>query len=182
LFRAVCKIGPRDKPHAPLLLLAAEELDMPYQNLINLYLRDCVAEKRRPRMTSPGLSPRRSPQVRCKIVPLMPPGFTSHVSGDHRTSLSFASSSHACGLTASSCSYGQGFATRFFPPSPRGWALRFATVVVTSSGWHFSANSILPMLGTQTPGFRLVVGRQQRSARVAPKRLRSARAAVPGFW
>lgn len=30
-----------------------EELGMPYQNLINLYLRDCVAQKRRPRMAWP---------------------------------------------------------------------------------------------------------------------------------
>lgn len=26
----------------------AAELDMPYQNLINLFLRDCAAQKRRP--------------------------------------------------------------------------------------------------------------------------------------
>ncbi len=28
----------------------AAELDMPYQNLINLYLRDCAAEKKRLKM------------------------------------------------------------------------------------------------------------------------------------
>ena len=28
----------------------AAELDMPYQNLINLFLRDCAAEKRRPKI------------------------------------------------------------------------------------------------------------------------------------
>ena len=28
----------------------AEELDMPYQTLINLYLRDCAATERRPAM------------------------------------------------------------------------------------------------------------------------------------
>ena len=28
----------------------AEEVGMPYQNLINLYLRDCVAARRRPRL------------------------------------------------------------------------------------------------------------------------------------
>jgi predicted DNA binding CopG/RHH family protein len=28
----------------------AAELGMPYQNLINLYLRDCALEKRRPRI------------------------------------------------------------------------------------------------------------------------------------
>ncbi|MCW5964271.1 MAG: hypothetical protein KIT83_09540, partial [Bryobacterales bacterium] len=31
--------------------------------------------------------------------------------------------------------------------------MRFATVVVTSSGWHFSANSIVPMLGTLASRF-----------------------------
>ena len=28
----------------------AAELDMPYQNLINLFLRDCAVQKRRPRL------------------------------------------------------------------------------------------------------------------------------------
>ena len=28
----------------------AQELDMPYQNLINLYLRDCVLKHRKPNM------------------------------------------------------------------------------------------------------------------------------------
>ena len=28
----------------------AAELDMPYQNLINLFLRDCAMEKRRPKI------------------------------------------------------------------------------------------------------------------------------------
>src|SRR6266702_754369 len=40
--------------------------------------------------------------------------------------------------------------------SPRGYALRFATVTIISSGWLLSSNKILPMLGTlgQTIGFR----------------------------
>jgi uncharacterized protein (DUF4415 family) len=29
----------------------AAELDIPYQNLINLFLRDCAAQKRRPSLT-----------------------------------------------------------------------------------------------------------------------------------
>src|SRR6266851_18917 len=39
--------------------------------------------------------------------------------------------------------------------SPRGYALRFATVTIISSGWLLSSNKILPMLGTlgQTIGF-----------------------------
>src|SRR6266567_1965643 len=40
--------------------------------------------------------------------------------------------------------------------SPRGYALRFATVTIISSGWLLSSNKILPMLGTlgQTIVFR----------------------------
>ena len=30
--------------------LLASEFDMPYQNLINLYLKDCTTEKRKPRL------------------------------------------------------------------------------------------------------------------------------------
>src|SRR6266849_134706 len=39
--------------------------------------------------------------------------------------------------------------------SPRGYALRFATVTLIGSGWLLSSNKILPMLGTlgQTIGF-----------------------------
>src|SRR6266702_158686 len=39
--------------------------------------------------------------------------------------------------------------------SPRGYALRFATVTIIGSGWLLSSNKILPMLGTlgQTIGF-----------------------------
>jgi len=32
--------------------------------------------------------------------------------------------------------------------SPRGYALRFATVAVTGPDWLLSSNKILPMLGT----------------------------------
>ena len=38
----------------------AGELGMPYQNLINLYLRDCAAEKRRPAIQWSGAAPKRS--------------------------------------------------------------------------------------------------------------------------
>src|SRR5579872_1892664 len=44
--------------------------------------------------------------------------------------------------------------------SPRGYALRFATVAVIGSGWLLSSNKILPMLGT--------LGRTPWSARDAP--------------
>ncbi len=129
----------------------------------------------RPLLTSPGLSPRRSPQVRCRIVPLTPPGSTACVSDDCWTSLFWASSSDARGLTAGSCSYGQGFATRFFPPSPRGSALRFATVGVISSGWLLSANSILPMLGTPSPERKLAGKTSRQEYSLAPARPWSGR-------
>ncbi len=32
----------------------AAELGMPYQNLINLFLRDCATQKRRPKISWPG--------------------------------------------------------------------------------------------------------------------------------
>lgn len=35
--------------------LLAAEFDMPYQNLINLYLKDCSAEKRKPKLRWMGL-------------------------------------------------------------------------------------------------------------------------------
>ena len=37
----------------------AEELGMPYQNLINLFLRDCAAQKRRLTVQWPGKSSKR---------------------------------------------------------------------------------------------------------------------------
>jgi len=38
----------------------AAELGMPYQNLINLFLRDCAMEKRRPVILWPQEAPKRS--------------------------------------------------------------------------------------------------------------------------
>jgi uncharacterized protein (DUF4415 family) len=38
----------------------AGELGMPYQNLINLYLRDCVTQKRRPTIHWPKEAPKAS--------------------------------------------------------------------------------------------------------------------------
>ena len=65
-------------------------------------------------LTSSPLSRGRSPQVRCRIFPLAPPGSTLCVSDDFRASLFPASSPPAPGLTAGSCSCGRRFATRFF--------------------------------------------------------------------
>src|SRR5882724_10439169 len=65
-------------------------------------------------LTSPPLSRRRSPQVRYRIFPLVPPGSTRCVSDDFWASLLPASLPPASSLTASSCSYGREFATRFF--------------------------------------------------------------------
>jgi len=36
------------------------ELGMPYQNLINLFLRDCATQKRRPTVQWPGVSSKRA--------------------------------------------------------------------------------------------------------------------------
>jgi len=38
----------------------AAELGMPYQNLINLFLRDCASEKRRPVIQWPREAPKRA--------------------------------------------------------------------------------------------------------------------------
>src|SRR6185503_5205610 len=55
-----------------------------------------------------------SPQVRCSLCPLAPSGSTRCVSYDFWVSLFPASSPPASSLAASSCSYGRGFAIRFF--------------------------------------------------------------------
>jgi len=61
------------------------------------------------------------------------------------------------GLTASSCSYGREFASRFFQlglaACASQHALRFATVTLIGSGWLLSSNKILPMLGTLEQAF-----------------------------
>jgi hypothetical protein len=41
----------------------AAELDMPYQNLINLYLRDCAARKRRPDIQWPDKASKTKPKT-----------------------------------------------------------------------------------------------------------------------
>jgi antitoxin component of RelBE/YafQ-DinJ toxin-antitoxin module len=38
----------------------AAELGMPYQNLINLFLRDCATQKRRPVIQWPAKEPKRT--------------------------------------------------------------------------------------------------------------------------
>jgi hypothetical protein len=53
------------------------------------------------------------------------------------------------GLTASSCSCGQGFASRFFWPRLATTPCGLATVAVIGSDWLLSSNEILPMLGTR---------------------------------
>ena len=65
-------------------------------------------------LTSPPLSRRRSPQVRYRIFPLVPPGSTRCVSDDFWASLFPASLPPASSLTADLCSCGRKFATRFF--------------------------------------------------------------------
>ena len=66
-----------------------------------------------PLLTSPSLSRRSSPQVRCCFFPFIPSGSTSHVSDGHGASLWPASLPPVRGLSADSCSYGQRFVPRF---------------------------------------------------------------------
>ena len=66
-----------------------------------------------PLLTSPSLSRRSPPQVRCCFCPFIPSGSTSHVSDGHGASLWPASLPPVRGLSADSCSYGQRFVPRF---------------------------------------------------------------------
>jgi hypothetical protein len=122
-------------------------------------------------LTSSPLSRRRSPQVRCRIRPLVPSGSTQRVSDDFRASLFPASSLPASGLTARSCSYGREFATRFFrlgltvTPCVSLVSVRLSSSTPSSSFhldrfcpcWaHWGRASALP------PGFRLAFARHRR--------------------
>jgi hypothetical protein len=64
-------------------------------------------------------------------------------------SLFSANSPPAPGLTASSCSYGRGFASRFFQLRLAATPCGSATVAVIGPDWLLSSNKILPMLGTR---------------------------------
>jgi hypothetical protein len=70
------------------------------------------------------------------IAPLTPSGSTVIVD-DSRASRVLACSPPAPGLSASSCSYGQRFASGPFAPVPHGSSLTFATVVVISPSGTF---------------------------------------------
>ena len=72
-------------------------------------------------LTSPSLSRRSSPQVRCCFFPLVPSGSTSHVSDGHGASLCLASSPPVRGLSADSCSYGRKFVPRCLQLGSRRW-------------------------------------------------------------
>ena len=63
-------------------------------------------------------------------------------------SLFRASLPPAPGLAASSCSYGRGFASRFFQLRLAATPCGSATVAVIGPDWLLSSNKILPMLGT----------------------------------
>jgi hypothetical protein len=87
-------------------------------------------------LTSSPLSRRRSPQVRCRIFPLVPTGSTGYVSDDFWALLFPASLPPAPGLTADSCPYGREFATRFFPfhlAATRCVSLRLSSSTPSSS-------------------------------------------------
>ena len=77
-------------------------------------------------------------------------------------SLFSANSPPAPGLTASSCSYGRGFASRFFQLRLAATPCGSATVAVIGPDWLLSSNKILPMLGT--PRSRLLGGFFARGA------------------
>jgi len=67
---------------------------------------------------------------------------------DFRASLFPASSPPASGLTADIVFLQSRVCYALLSASPRGYALRFATVAVIGSGWLLSSNEILPMPGT----------------------------------
>src|SRR5205823_5637133 len=73
---------------------------------------------------------------------------------DLRASLFRASLPPAPGLSASSCSYGRGFASRFFRPRLAATPCGSATVAVIGPDWLLSSNKILPMLGTPCGGLQ----------------------------
>ena len=106
----------------------------------------------RPRRTPPPLSRRRSPQLRsAKVQNLSPRAawlYTMRLD-DLWASLFSASLPPAPGLAASLCSYGRGFASRFFQFRLAATPCGFATVAVIGFGWLLSSNKILPMLGTR---------------------------------
>ena len=74
-----------------------------------------------PLLTSPSLSRRSPPQVRCCFFPLVPSGSTSYVSDGHWASLCLASLPPVRGLSAGSCSYGRRFVPRFLQLGSRRW-------------------------------------------------------------
>ena len=69
-------------------------------------------------------------------------------------SLFRASLPPASGLTASSCSYGREFASRFFQLCLAATPCGSATVAVIGPDWLLSSNKILPMLGTPCGGLQ----------------------------
>ena len=105
-----------------------------------------------PLLTSPSLSPRSSPQVRCCFFPFIPSGSTSHVSDGHGASLCLASLPPVRGLSAGSCSYGRRFVPRCLQLGSRRWprdppcgSLRLPPSVAVST---LQLTSKQPMLGT----------------------------------
>ncbi len=112
----------------------------------------------RPLLTSPSLSPRRSPQVRRCIFPFKPPGSTAHVFG-WSSGLTLASTLTARGRPHCQFVFPR---TKVCSPlrsaSPRGYALRFPAVPSIGPGWLLAANKIQPMLRTRTAGGQSAAG------------------------
>ena len=100
-------------------------------------------------LTAPPLSRNSSPQVRCRIYPLVPPGSTVRVSDDFF--LGFAVASQLAARARPHCRFvflRSRVCYALLSASPYGYALRFATVVVIYSVELLSSRKILPMLGT----------------------------------
>ena len=76
-----------------------------------------------PLLTSPSLSRRSPPQVRCCFCPFIPSGYLARLDGLWAL-LWPASSPPVRGLSADSCSYGQRFVPRFLQLGRAAWAPR----------------------------------------------------------
>ncbi len=138
-------------------------------------------------LTSPSLSRRSSPQVRCCFFPFIPSGSTSHVSDGHGASLCLASLPPVRGLSAGSCSYGRRFVPRCLqlgprhpPRDPPCGSLRLPPSVAVST---LQLTSKQPMLGTLgrsfTAGYRLPRALPRALQRPSPTGLQPSSIAEP---
>jgi hypothetical protein len=104
----------------------------------------------RPLMTSSALSRGRPPQVRCGICPPVPSGSRLMRLDDLWASLFLARLAARIRPPCRFLFVRSEVCYALLSASPRGYALRFATVAVIGSDWLLSSNKILPMLGTRS--------------------------------